>query len=197
MKHLKKRFVACLIALLVVLISLVFGVNRSLGQQAAAMTEQFYIGVFDAEAGFRRSSIHSQLDRRATGAVRILAIGTHNFENEASLHGPETELREARETLVDLLESGAAPRVLFQADQALTAALDRYYAILHPLMLAAQGDDLEVLEREYAAVLSAARVITESGYNEAVGAFNRTVWTRFPINLLRPVIFIQPPEMFA
>ena len=197
MKHLKKRPVAVLIALLVVIVSLLFGVNRSLGQQAAAMTEQFYIGVLDQEAGFRRTSIHSLLDRRATGAVRILSIGTHNFEHEDSLRGPEAELREARETLRDLLEAGAPPRALFRADQALTMALDRYYALLHPLMLEAQREDLETLEAEYAAVLSATRAITESGYNEAVGAFNRMVWGRFPINVLRPIVFVQPPEMFA
>lgn len=197
MKTLKKRPVACLIALLIVLASLVFGVNRSLAQQVTAVNDQFHLGVFDEETGQRRTSIHSQLDRRITGTLRILAIGDLNLrygESFQALHGPATDLREARETLRDLLEAGASPRALFQADQTLTIALDRYYALLHPLVSA---ETLQTLEEEYEAIVRAAQYITESGYNEAVGAFNRTIWGQFPVSLLRAVIFVQPPEMFA
>ena len=197
MEKLKKRPVAFLIAVLLVIGSLLFGVNRSLGQEVRAVEDQFFTGVYDADRGFSRPSIHSQLTRRATAALRILSIGEHSHGEEASLQAPGVELRAAREGLVDLLEAGASPRVLFQADQDLTAAVDRYYALLHPLAVIAQGEDLETLETEHEAMQNAARVIKESGYNEAVGVFNRTVLGQFPLNILRGIVFVQPPELFA
>ena len=197
MEKLKKRPVALLLALLIVAGSLVIGVNRSLGQEISAVGDQFFSGVYDPASGFTRPSIHSQLTRRATAAVRILSIGEHSHGDEASLREAGTELRAARADLVNLLEAGASPRVLHQADQVLASAVDRYYALLHPLVTAALGEDFETLEAEHSAMQSAARVISESGYNEAVGAFNRTVMGEFPIRILRGLIFVQPPELFA
>jgi len=83
------------------------------------------------------------------------------------------------------------------ADQTLTMAAERYYTLLHPLVAAAEGEDLPALEAANDVVLSAARVIQQSGYNEAVGAFHRTVLGQFPMTVLRGIVFVQMPELFA
>jgi len=197
LKLLKKQPVAILIALLVVAGALLFGVNRSVGGQVAAVQEQFYSGVFDPQAGFTRPGIHGQLTQRTTAALRMLSIGEHSHGDAPELEDADRALREARAALLDLLTVGAGPSELFPADQALGMAASRYYTALHALVVAADGDDLDALESAYGTMQSAARVILESGYNEAVGTFHRTVMGQFPMNVLRPVVFQQMPELFA
>jgi len=197
LKHLKKQPVAILLALLVVAGALFFGVNRSVSEQVAAMKEQFYNGVFDPAVGYVRPGIHGQLTQRTTAALRMLSIGEHSHADSEELDDAARDLLAARAELLDLLTAGAGPSALFPADQALGMAAVRYYAILHPLVLEAEGEDLPALEAAYGTMQSAARVILESGYNEAVGTFHRTVLGQFPMNILRSIVFVQMPELFA
>ena len=197
MKHLKKQPVAILLALLVVAGALFFGVNRSVSEQVAAMKEQFYNGVFDPAVGYVRPGIHGQLTQRTTAALRMLSIGEHSHADSSELEQAGRELHAARTALIDLLTVGAGPSALFAADQTLSLAADRYYAILHPMVVVATGDDLEALESANHTLLAAAGAIETSGYNEAVGAFHRTVLGGFPMNILRAFVFVQMPELFA
>ena len=199
MKLLKKQPVAILIALLLMAGSIVFGINRSVGEEVTAVKDQFINGVFDPQAGFVRPGIHGQLTQRTTAAMRMLSIGEHNRGDVYGRGFAEAtqELQAARAAMIELLTVGAGPRALFAADQELSLAAERYFAILHPLVVAADGEDLEALESAYNTMQSAARVISESGYNEAVGAFHRTVLGQFPMNILQPIVFVQMPELFA
>ena|GEM_PF-292987 len=197
MRHLKKQPVAIFIALVLMTLSLVYGVNRSVGERATAVKEQFYHGVFDGQAGFYRPGIQGQLTQRTTAALRMLSIGEYNHREDEALVTAGLDLHEARLHLIDLLAEGATPHVLFQADQDLALAALRYYALLHPLVVSAEGEDLAALESAEHTMLGAARVIAESGYNEAVGLFNRNVMGRFPMNVLRSIVFVQMPELFA
>lgn len=197
MKILKKQPVAILVALLIMTLALVYGVNRSVGEQATAVKDQFYNGVLDGQAGFRRAGIHGQLTQRTTAAMRMLAIGDFSHPDEPELQTAGAELQTARAEMIDLLTEGAAPGALFVADQNLTLAAQRYFALLHPLVTAAQGEDLEALEAAEDTMQNAARVIAESGYNEAVGVFHRTVMGNFPMTVLRAIVFVQMPELFA
>ena len=195
LKHLKKQPVALLIALLLVAGSLFLGVNRSVSEEVAAVKEQFYSGVFDPTVGYVRPGIHGQLVQRTTAALRMLSIGEHSHSGE--LESAAEDLSAARGALLDLLTVGAGPGALFQADQALTVAAERYFALLHPLVEEAEGEDLLALEAANSTMLSAARVIETSRYNETVGVFHRTVLGPFPMNFLRTIVFVEMPELFA
>jgi len=197
MRHLKKQPIAILLALVLVAGSLFFGVNRSVGEQVTIVKEQFFNGVLDPAAGFVRPGIHGQLTQRTTAALRMLSIGAYSHGDEAELEDAHRALEQARRGLLDLLTAGAGPSALFVADQTLTVAAERYYALLHPLVVAAEGEDLLALEGANNTMLNAARVIRESGYNEAVGTFHRTVLGQFPMNILRAFVFVQMPELFA
>jgi len=197
MKILKKQPVAVLVALVIMALALVYGVNRSVGEQVSYVKDQFYNGVFDAHAGFRRAGIHGQLTQRTTAAMRMLAIGDFSHPDEPELQSAGDELQAARDDMIALLTEGATPSRLFVADQELTITANRYFMLLHPLVVAAEGEDLEALETAENTMQSAARVIAESGYNEAVGVFNRTVMGAFPMTVLRVIVFVQMPELFA
>jgi len=196
MKLLKKQPIALLITLLIVFVATFFGVNRSLGAEIRQAEDQFYSGVFDPAQNRVLSSIFGQLEQRATASLRILSIGEHSHPNDAALHGVGADLREARRMMIELLTSGS-PQALFQADQDLQLAVERYYAVLHPLIQGAEGEDLEALESAYNTMENAARVITQSGYNEAIREFHRTVLGAFPTNVLMNFVFVSPPELFA
>ncbi|MCL2842893.1 MAG: hypothetical protein FWE28_05420 [Oscillospiraceae bacterium] len=197
MKILKKQPVAIFVALIIMALALVYGVNRSVSEQVTAVKDQFYNGVFDEQAGFRRAGIHGQLTQRTTAAMRMLAIGDFSHPDVAELQTAGAELQSARNEMIALLTEGATPSALFLADQNLTVATQRYFALLHPLVAAAQGEDLEALEAAEDTMQNAARVISESGYNEAVGVFNRTVMGGFPMTVLRVIVLVQMPELFA
>ena len=107
------------------------------------------------------------------------------------------DLEAARRELLDLLTVGAGPSALFLADQDLTLQAMRYFSLLHPLVVEAEGEDLAALEAANNTMQSAARVIETSGYNESVGVFHRTVLGQFPMNFLREIVFVQMPELFA
>ena len=198
MRHLKKQPVAILLALILVAGSVFLGVNRSVSEQVAVLKEQFYNGVFDPAVGYVRPGIHGQLTQRTTATLRMLTIGAgYHHADEAELRDAHQALEQARSVLLNLLTAGAGPSALFVADQAMTMAVERYYALLHPLILADEGEDLQALESANDTVLNAARVIQQSGYNEAVGAFHRTVLGQFPMTVLREIVFVQMPELFA
>ena len=197
MKHLKKQPVAILIALIIVAGAIFLGVNRSVNEQVAEIKAQFMNGVFDAAAGYTRPGIHGQLTQRTTAAMRMLSIGEHSHADSQELTDAGRELHAARSALIDLLTVGAGPSALFQADQIFDMAADRYYALLHPLVVEAEGEDLQALEAADATMRGAARVIEESGYNELVGTFHRTVLGQFPMNVLRVMVFVRMPELFA
>ena len=197
MRVLKKQPVAILIALLVVVGAIFFGINRSVGEEVAAVRAQFYEGVFDPQAGFTRPGIQGQLTQRTTATMRMLSIGEHSHADSSELEQAGRELHTARTALIDLLTVGAGPSALFAADQELTLVSMRYFSLLHPLVEAAEGEDLEALEGANNTLLAAAGAIETSGYNEAVGAFHRTVLGGFPMNILRAFVFVQMPELFA
>jgi len=196
MKLLKKQPIALLIALIVILGATFFGANRSLGAEVRQTTAQFYDGVFSETQGRVLPSIYGQLGQRSTAALQILSIGEHSHGDDVALNAAGTELRAARQDLVALLTSGS-PGELFVADQVLGVTVERYYAILHPLVVVAEGDDLAALENAFNTMQSAARVIRDSGYNEAIRDFHRTVLGRFPTNILIEIVFVSPPELFA
>jgi len=68
---------------------------------------------------------------------------------------------------------------------------------LHPLVVEAEGEDLQALESAQSTMQNAARVIRESGYNEAIRSFHQNVLGGFPASLLMQIVFVNPPELFA
>jgi len=195
LRHLKKQPIAILLALLIVAGAVFIGVNRSVGEQVAAVREQFYSGVADP-AGGTRPGIQGQLTLRTTAALRMLSIG-ESYADSNELAGARADLQAARQELLRLLTVGAGASVLFDADQAMGFAASRYFAVLHPIVMAAEGEEITALEASYDTMQSAARTIQDSGYNEAVGAFHRTVMGEFPMTALRPIVFVRMPELFA
>jgi len=196
MKLLKKQPIAILLALIIIAGATFFGANRSLGAVSREAAAQFYGGVYSEAQGRVLPSIYGQLEQRATASLRILSIGEHSHGGDPALSTAEADLRDARRTLVDLLASGT-PSALFEADQALELATERYAALLRPLIEEADGEDLDALDSAQNTMQSAARVIRESGYNEAIRTFHRDVLGRFPTSFLMGIVFVDPPELFA
>jgi len=196
MKHLKKQPIAIFLALIIIAGATFFGAHRSLRAASNQVAAQFYEGVYDEVQGRVLPSIYGQLEQRATAALRMISIGEHSHGDDDTLALAEKELRGTRRDLVDLLASGS-PGELFEADQAIGLAAERYHALLRPLVETADGEDLDALDMAWSTMQNAARVMRESGYNEAIRAFHRDVLERFPTRFLMEIVFVNPPELFA
>lgn len=198
MNFLKKRRNAFLIAAVIVILATLFGAYRSLGESSQEVSDTFYDGVYDSSLGYTLPSIYGQLQKRAASAMNMITIGVSYEGDEA---GSDTDsLRSARNELLDAMTGGDGPAVLFDLDTRLQESADALYDTLY-LQLAASSDsgatsDMADLESDYDTLNNAARVIGESGYNEHVRAFNRSVLSVFPANLLKTVTFVRTPELF-
>ena len=184
---LKNRRVAVIIAIIVILLSTVFGVNRSLGEKAAEVRDLFENGVYDQNQRYSRRSIASQLRVRSDASLGLLSISS----SHSLLEDEVKTLRSARDQLL----TASGPGAKYDADEAMGRAFSDLYDKLSTV-----SDDVDSATRaDYylSQMQGAARVIESSGYNEAVRAFDRSVMSVFPINFLKRISFVQDPELFA
>jgi len=195
-KFFQKRSTASLIAAVVVILSVLFGAHRSLGDAVGSVSDTFYNGVYDTAGNYIRRSVYSQLEKRRDTAMSMISLADVYGESDAVAAARES-LRQARATLAVNMDAGAGPKTLYGDNLALQRAADDLYAVLHgAISQASATEDLILLENHYATLGNAARLIEESGYNEAVRAFQHSVLSVFPANVLRAVTFVTPPELF-
>ena len=187
MSILRKRSFAVVIALIVVCLSTLLSVNRSLGSAAEKISDGFYSGVkYD---GYVHKSIYSQLEQRSGAAAGLVAIGA----NYTSLDDVTDTLRSARDDLVGTMDGGDIA-AMYRANTALQSAYEAF-------VYAAQDAGLTTRELQgldsYVDTLSGAQsVIASAGYNESVREFNRKTFDRFPAGLLAPIAGVDAPVLF-
>lgn len=191
MAFLKKRSTAILVFAVVFILASLFAINRSLGEKAEEVRDQFADGVYDEVAGYKRSSIKSQLDVRAAASQNLISVGSRYADAAAET----SALRTARTELVNGLEAKKmSPKYLFAANKSLQEAFDALDVKLRAVSLTSSQKTI-VADSE-TRMQNAARVIGEAGYNEAVRGFDRKTLSRFPTNFLKTIAFLKEPELF-
>lgn len=187
MSILRKRSFAVVIALIVVCLSTLLSVNRSLGSAADKVSDGFYSGVkYD---GYVHKSIYSQLEQRSGAAAGLVTIGA----NYAALGDVTDALRSARDELTGAMDGGDIA-AMYRANAALQTAYEAF-------VYAAQDAGLSAREQKgldaYADTLGGAQsVIASAGYNESVREFERKTLGRFPAGLLAPIAGVDAPVLF-
>lgn len=187
MKTLKNRPVSVIIAAAVCVITLLLGVNLSVGRQVKALENSFFTGVeYD---GYVHPSIADQLSDRADAALGIISI-TSGYD---SLSKETDSLRNAREKLLNT-DKDAIYR-LYTANEELQKA----YEVLIDAAGTAELDPsaLPALESYTNTMDGAQNLIRSSGYNNAVSEFERTVLRAFPVSILKYPAFADSPEFFG
>ena len=187
MSILRKRSCAVVIALVVVCLSTLLSVNRSLGSAADRVADGFYSGVkYD---GYVHKSIYSQLEQRSGAAAGLVTIGA----NYVALGDVTEALRSARQELANTMDGGDVA-AMYKANTALQTAYEAF-------VYAAQNAGLSTRDQKgvdsYADTLSGAQnVIAAAGYNESVREFERKTLSRFPAGLLAPIAGVDAPVLF-
>lgn len=186
MKALKKRGVAFLITVIVIALSTVFSVHRTLGAECLAVSDGFYEGVYNESGGYRNRSVQSQLERRYQTANGLYTVASKYDE----LADESAALRDAKNALydaTDISEKHSANQTLQDAFTAVAAAM--------ATVELAETEQKAV--NEYASDFKGAQsLIDRSGYNESVREFERSTLGVFPTNILKSVAFVSTPELF-
>ena len=179
---------AILITFLIIVLSTLFGVNRSLGGRIMEVSDLFNEGV--KSGGYVLKSIRSQLIVRAETALDMITVGS-NYNNASD---QTSALRTARNKLLDLLDGETSPRALYAANKELDNAFSALYLKLSALTLT--DSDAEIIDENFSRMNNAAMVIDKSEYNSAVRDFHRNVLSVFPTNLLIKICPVDEPELF-
>ena len=180
MNLLKKRAVAIVIAILAVLLSTVLSARSGLLGSIREVEMLYYKGVEATEGNYMRPSIDSQMRVKYNSANSILGIiGAY-----AELGSVAEDLRNARDyvhvNLGDYDEDTVSG--MSWANQELEAVLTRLQLEMSRVEFTER--EAQMLESCFADIEGAQRMIEQSGYNEAVRAFNTKDLQRFPANLL-------------
>lgn len=184
MAVLKRRSVAILIAVILVIVSTSTGVKISLESASRDIEELFYSGVeYD---GYLHPSIYSQLEKRSDAANGLLTIG-RKYELTAECD----DLEQARE----FLGYSSSPSSYYYNNEDLQKAFDVLKNELNNCELTER--DAKLVE-EYSSIFeNATGVIDDSGYNEAVRAFYRDVIYQFPAEWFYYNMYIDTPSYFG
>ena len=183
MKALKSRPVAALLTAVIVLLSLTFGVHRSVTKQARRVETMFTQGVDGSGYG-----IEGDLDDRADSADVLCKLA-------AKYGGAETESAAVQDALA-ALAAAKTPSEKYAADRALTGAVTALDLALAELPLSEQDADYR---SEYMAMLeSRALTITREAakYNEEVRQYESDVLGGLPVKLLGRIAFLPDVEAF-
>ena len=183
MQFLKKRSVAIPIAIVVICLSTLLSVHRSLGAKCAKIEEGFYQGLEGSH-----SSISYQLNQCSRCANSMASLSA----SYAELDPLTTDLRTARNQLLDA--DGDSISAQYDAYQEL---IDAFTAVQTKM------DNMDLGERaeDYAFCVNgfdgAQRIIDNSGYNDSVRAFQTSTLRTFPANILYKIAGVQAPELFS
>ena len=186
MKKLKKRRTARTVAVLVVVLGTILGMNLSVSRAGKAVEAQFYDGVYLADKNYTEASIDSQLTKSAKAAAQLVTAANNYGEVKAE-----------REALNKAKNELLGAKTIAEKSYANSILCDRYAALLSKLETKAlDGQETAILESSTAAFEGAQGVIARSAYNAQVHEFTQDDLGRFPINLLKVLIFVGMPDQF-
>ena len=186
MKMLKERRIAFIIAVIVVLASMLFGVHRSISKEVRKVEAQFYDGVYIKAEKYVQPSIDSQLSKRIDSALGLVTLA----QKYEALQNEAQELRDARSGLMNA--SGIEDKYLanVQMQNAYDILCEGFSAVSFA------DNDAAAYSNYTSSFDGAGRVIMNSNYNMAVSEFER-MSGKFPVSLLRGVTFARMPEYFG
>ena len=173
MKLLKNRAVAIIITVVCSISALLCGVHFSLARQCSKIEAGFYDGVvYD---GYKHPSIDEQLSERCAASLGIISM----LDDDTA-----KELTEARRALLDaetISEKCTA-----------NDKLQRAYERVKPFIGTSEA------EKEYISAMdNTQRLINDSGYNDSICLYDKTVLNAFPIRLLKNIVNAKLPEGFG
>ena len=187
MQIFKKRGAAITVAVIVMVVSALFGVHRSVGRAAKKVEKMFYDGVYVSGEGYRQASIQDQLDQRLSAAMTLWSIASNYDE----LSGEAEELRASRAALADA-ESISEK---YGANLALSQSCDRLTEKLASVSLN-ERDKNEADDCIYR-LEAAQKLIDSSSYGDEVDGFINGTMKKFPVKYLKSLAFCKYPEYFA
>ncbi|UOO37006.1 hypothetical protein IZU99_06935 [Oscillospiraceae bacterium CM] len=186
MDILKKRPVAWLVVLVVIVFGTLYGVHRSVSAASQKIEATFYNGVYLENEKYTQPSIQSQLDKRSEAALGLVTLGSRFGALEAETGA----LRAARQNLL----SAQTISQKYTANTQLQSA----YQVLYAALAAQDLGDRTEAASYYASVLGGAQaVIQNSAYNGAVAAYRNMTLAAFPVVLLKNLAFVSYPDYFG
>lgn len=188
MNFFKNRKIAAAITALIIPLSLIFGINRSLRRVAGGIDAMFYDGIYVAADNYTAPSIDALLDNQIDAAMGLITVaaGQDAFSQETEM------FRQARQAL---LRAQTIPQK-YLANQSLISALNALY----PALLDAEGlTEEQAADADYyaSAITNAQNVINANLYNEKVAEYYDRTLTTFPVGILRFLIFVDGPVAFG
>ncbi len=189
MEMFKRKPVALVVTALVVVLSTLYSVNRTLGAACQEVTDGFYDGVFVEADGYRHPGISTHLTFRLSRADAIVSItaGYADLETETAA------VKEARDSLLAATETGSLS-TQFDRNAELQTAVATLESAAVNVDLSEQ--DRENLDTCLTDMSGAQTAIDDAGYNESVRAFYRSTYTVFPTEFLASVSGVSAPELF-
>ncbi|MGI6013419.1 MAG: hypothetical protein ACOX7K_03930 [Oscillospiraceae bacterium] len=181
MQFLKKRSVATLLAAVVICLSTLMSVHRSLGAKCAEVEAGFYDGLEGSH-----SSISYQLNQCARYANSLASLSANHEE----LEDLTSDLRAARNSLLD----GGSIAEQYDAYLQLTDAFIAVKTEMDVMDLGTRTEDYEFCVNGFD---GAQRTIASSGYNESVRAFQNSTLRTFPANVLYKIAGVDTPDLFS
>lgn len=184
MKLVKKRRLAVIIAVVIVLLSTLFGVHRSLIELSYKVEELFYTGVDKSGIG-----IDDDLLKRLEYSYNLVSYAR-------KYGGCETEA-DAVLSAREQLSAANSPGAKYSANSELTNTALALYDKLNEGSLSEK--DFTYVKSQYNNLLSRNDTIAhEAGlYNQKVREFNNDTLGEFPINFLRYPAFIVELETYG
>lgn len=164
---LKKRSIAILMMIVLIVFSILIGINRSFYTMRKELTDEYYRSAY---------GIQSQLDRRIEASNGLIGLAEGQVE-EAAL----TRLKED----VEALRNADSPSEQFDANSLLSGSFN---AVASALNLSDNNEFYQDFEEAQAAIQS-------SRYNQQAAEYNEAR-SSFPANILTWVIFSGSLEEF-
>jgi len=187
MEALKRKPVALLVTVVVMVLSTLLSVNRTLGAACQRITDGFYEGVY--VDGYKQPGISAHLQERLKLVNGITAV-TANY---SSLDIQTGALKTARDHLLAATQSAD-----IAAQYRQNAALEEAAAAL----LNAAADvafserEQKMLDTYWSDFDGAQAAIKKSGYNDTVREFYRSTLNVFPTKFLAAASGVKEPELF-
>jgi hypothetical protein len=187
MEALKRKPVALLVTAVVVALSTLLSVNRTLGAACQRITDGFYQGVY--VDGYRQPGISAHLQERLNLTNGITAVTS----GHPALDTQTDAMKKARDHLLAATESAGI------------AAQYRYNGALQEAAKALRdaAADVEFSEREqkmldtyWSDFDGAQAAIRKSAYNDTVREFYRSTLNVFPTKFLAAASGVTEPELF-
>ncbi len=183
------KFLLIVLAVVIILLAIYFGINKSLGGKMNKASAAFTEGVpSSTDYGI---SISEQLKARIDACNNMQTIAA-KYEAVLSEY---SALRFARNDLYDLwlAAENTDLHAMYEANEKLTGAFNTLYDKLYPLATPKQQGEIDGFK---SIMDNAQREIEESGYNEYIREFYDTVLNNFPANILRYICKAKPPQYF-